>query len=226
MSRPLVSHSLTLILFFFVLLLLWDASGLDFALARAMGAPAGFPLRDNGFLVRVMHDGGRAASWALFAALVVAIGWPFGFLRRLGRRERAQLVIAALASVAVVNAIKGASGTSCPWSLQAFGGAAPYVPHWSWGVRDGGGGHCFPAGHASAAFAYVGGYWAWRRVSPAIARRWLAGALIAGALLGLSQQWRGAHFMSHTLWTAWLCWTVGCAVDAWMRRSSRKLNEI
>jgi membrane-associated PAP2 superfamily phosphatase len=30
-----------------------------------------------------------------------------------------------------------------------------------------------------------------------------------GFILGISQQMRGAHFMSHTLWTAWLCWTVG-----------------
>jgi membrane-associated PAP2 superfamily phosphatase len=34
-------------------------------------------------------------------------------------------------------------------------------------------------------------------------------AVLAGLILGLSQQMRGAHFMSHTLWTAWLCWTVG-----------------
>ena len=31
-------------------------------------------------------------------------------------------------------------------------------------------------------------------------------------LLGLAQQMRGAHFMSHTLWTAWLCWTCGMAL--------------
>jgi hypothetical protein len=24
---------------------------------------------------------------------------------------------------------------------------------------------------------------------------------------------RGAHFMSHTLWTAWLCWTTAFIVD-------------
>jgi membrane-associated PAP2 superfamily phosphatase len=34
-------------------------------------------------------------------------------------------------------------------------------------------------------------------------------AACIGFILGISQQMRGAHFMSHTLWTAWLCWTVG-----------------
>jgi hypothetical protein len=32
-------------------------------------------------------------------------------------------------------------------------------------------------------------------------------------MLGVSQQLRGAHYMSHTLWTAWICWVVGFAID-------------
>ncbi len=32
-------------------------------------------------------------------------------------------------------------------------------------------------------------------------------------MLGVSQQLRGAHYMSHTLWTAWICWTVGFAIE-------------
>jgi membrane-associated PAP2 superfamily phosphatase len=45
----------------------------------------------------------------------------------------------------------------------------------------------------------------------------LALALAAGSVLGLSQQMRGAHFMSHTLWTAWLCWTLAWLVDMVVR---------
>jgi membrane-associated PAP2 superfamily phosphatase len=207
---------------FFMLLLLWDASGLDLPLAQAMGTPAGFPWRDNWFLVNVMHQGGRAAGWALFAALLVAIPRPFGALRRLGRRDRAQIVIAALASVALVTVFKSANSTSCPWALRDFGGAARYVSHWSWGMRDGGGGHCFPAGHASAAFAYLGGYFAWRRAAPSIAWQWLLGAARAGVARGLAPQWRGAPVKSHTLWTAWLCWTAGYLVDIGMRWRDRR----
>jgi membrane-associated PAP2 superfamily phosphatase len=29
----------------------------------------------------------------------------------------------------------------------------------------------------------------------------------------VAQQWRGAHFTSHTLWTAWVCWVVAWLVD-------------
>ncbi|MBO9513331.1 MAG: phosphatase PAP2 family protein [Variovorax sp.] len=222
MSRFPRARLFPLTLFFLILLLLWDASGIDLVLARAMGTPLGFPWRHNWFLVDVIHEGGKALSWALLMALFIAIARPFGFLRRLGRRDRVQLALATLASVTVITLMKRASSTSCPWDLQAFGGMAHYVSHWSWGLRDGGGGNCFPAGHASAAFAYVGGYFVWRRTSPAVARAWLASALVAGLVFGLAQQWRGAHFMSHTLWTAWLCWVTGYAVDAGMQWSARR----
>jgi hypothetical protein len=129
-----------------------------------------------------------------------------------------------LASVIAVSILKNLSQTSCPWDLQEFGGVARYVSHWSWGVNDGGPGGCFPAGHASAAFAYVGGYFVLRRVSPRVAAVWLCVAVVAGLVLGVAQQLRGAHYMSHTLWTAWVCWAVGFAIElAVTRRGARAL---
>ncbi|HET7837138.1 MAG TPA: phosphatase PAP2 family protein [Variovorax sp.] len=199
------------------LLLLWDASGLDLALARMAGTPTGFPWRDDWFLNKVMHEGAKTLSWALVIGLFAAIQWPVGLLRRLHQGERAQLAVTALASVILISLLKFTSKTSCPWDLQGFGGAAQYVSHWAWGVRDGGSGNCFPAGHASAAFAYLGGYFVFRRASPGVARVWFACTLVAGLALGLSQQIRGAHFMSHTLWTAWFCWVVAFAIDALVR---------
>ena len=79
---------------------------------------------------------------------------------------------------------------------------------------DGGRGHCFPAGHAMAGFSFVGGYWVFRDSQPRLARIWLAAALCAGLLLGLAQQWRGAHFMSHTLWSGWIACAATMALDA------------
>ena len=65
----------------------------------------------------------------------------------------------------------------------------------------------------SPGFAFVGGFFAFRHTLPHTARRWLIGALAAGLLLGLAQQVRGAHYMSHTLWTAWFCWAAAALVD-------------
>jgi hypothetical protein len=44
-----------------------------------------------------------------------------------------------------------------------------------------------------------------------VARAVLLAVLAAGALFGWAQLARGAHFPSHTLWSAWLCWVIGVA---------------
>jgi len=136
------------------------------------------------------------------------------------------LIAVPLLASGVVALVKQFSPTSCPWALELFGGQARHVSHWlGWlsglGLgdgADGGPGRCFPAGHASIGFAFIGGWFALRPYAPRLATLWLAVSVLVGVTLGLAQQLRGAHFMSHTLWTAWLCWAVGFAVDAALRR--------
>ena len=202
----------------FVLASLWDLAGQDVAMARGWGTAQGFALRDNHFLVTYMHEVMRMIGWVIVVVLSIGVWFPQGALRRLPTAQRVQLVVGILVALAVVAIIKRSSATSCPWDLQLFGGVADYVSHWRWGVQDGGGGHCFPAGHAAAGFAFLGGYFALYRDAPRAARWWLAMALVVGLALGIGQQMRGAHYMSHTLWTAWLCWTAGLAVDAIVQR--------
>ena len=52
-----------------------------------------------------------------------------------------------------------------------------------------------------------------RKAGATVSNRWLVLALVLGLILGIAQQLRGAHYMSHTLWTAWICWTFGLLVD-------------
>lgn len=203
-------------------LLAWDAAGQDRELAHAFGSSAGFPMRDQWFFVQVLHEGPRRLAWFIMLALTVGVWWPFGVLRRLQRSERLQLAVTTLVSLAVVSGLKYASSTSCPWDLAEFGGVARYASHWALGVVDGGAGHCFPAGHASTGFAFMGGYFALRLRQPGAARIWLACALAAGLVLGAAQQVRGAHFLSHTLWTGWLCWTTGWLCDIAARALQRR----
>ena len=193
---------------FFILIAAWDLLGVDLALARWFGAPSGFPLRDHWLYASILHQGARRVAWVLQFALVLAIWWPLGALRLLTRGERVNLLVAALMSVLVIWIAKNLSQTSCPWDLQEFGGPATYVSHWAWGVADGGVGRCFPAGHASAAFCFMAGYFWLRDKARLAAVVWLVVTLLAGLAIGLAQQVRGAHYMSHTLWTAWLCWVI------------------
>lgn len=185
----------------------WDASGLDLRVAQWMGSPDGFALKDNFWLSVVMHDWAKKACVAVALAFVLGIVWPWGPLRTLIRAERIWLVLTMLACTLTISTIKQFSQTSCPWDLSLFGGVAQYVSHWQWGLADGGPGRCFPAGHASSALAFLPLVWVMqaRSHSPR-ATAWIgAGIVLAGVVLGLVQQWRGAHFMSHTLWTLWLC---------------------
>ena len=202
-----------LTLLFFVLLVLWDATGFDLPLARWSGSPQGFALRQQPLFVLLSHELPRMAGAALLLALLVGVFNPWGFLCRLAPGERWQLWLSIAGGALAITVLKRLNHTSCPWDLAEFGGVARHVSHWLWGVRDEGGGHCFPAGHASTAFAYLAGWFVLRHGAPRVAGRWLLAALLAGLVLGVAQQMRGAHFMSHTLWTAWICWAWGLALE-------------
>jgi membrane-associated PAP2 superfamily phosphatase len=195
-------------------ILLWDASGLDLTLAQAVGGANGFPLRDNWLLNAVTHTGAKYSAWLLEVFICAAVIFPLGPFGRLPLSRRIQIATTVILASGLVSLLKANSLTSCPWDLHEFGGVARHLSHWSgWLNSDGGAGRCFPAGHASAGFAFLGGYFAFRHDAPSVARLWLVGALVAGLAFGISQQLRGAHFMSHTLWTGWICWMTAFLTD-------------
>ncbi|MBG6079176.1 membrane-associated PAP2 superfamily phosphatase [Rubrivivax gelatinosus] len=185
----------------------WDASGLDLAVQRLFGSADGFAWRSHWFTSLVLHQGGRALAWVVVALLALNVVKPL-LGCALTRGERLRWLLVTLVVFAVVPLVKDASATSCPWSLAEFGGNASYVSHWRWGVGDGGPGRCFPSGHATSAAAFFTGWFALRRQHPRAARLWLAAVLMLTVLLGGAQVMRGAHYVSHVLWAAWLCWGV------------------
>lgn len=204
---------------------LWDLGAQDRTLAHWFGNAQGFPLRDHWLWATVLHEGARRLAWALQLLLLIAVWWPFGVLRSLTRLQRAHMFVAAMLSLLLVTVLKNIDSTSCPWDLTEFGGTASYISHWQWGRLDGGTGRCFPAGHASAAFCFLPGYFWLREKTPRAARIWLAVTLIAGFTLGLAQQVRGAHYLSHTLWTGWICWTVAALTHGLLEyRETRRVR--
>ena len=203
------------------LTLLWDLAGADLPVMRWLGTTGGFPLRDQWFLAQVLHDAWRQLFVDLYLLMFVWALWPARWnLARLAamalpRRERLTLLLLVALSLLAVNLVKNTSQTSCPWDLQLFGGSARYVSHWSlWQGSDGGSGRCFPGGHASSAFAFLGLCLPWLLPPPGTGRapdagwRWLAALLLAGLTAGAVQTVRGAHYPSHTLWTLLICGAV------------------
>ncbi len=202
-----------------VLVLLWDLSGLDRLALHAVGDAHGFAWREHVLTRRVLHDGGRWLGWAVAVLLAVNVWRPLWAGPTRG--ERLRWLAVTLLCGAAVPALKSFSATSCPWDLAEFGGVADYVSHWRLGVADGGPGRCFPSGHASAAFAFVGGWFVLRAHRPRAARAWLLAVAGVGLLFGGAQFLRGAHPPSHTLWTAWLCWALSASLlGCWRRRRS------
>lgn len=204
-------HDLGAALLGALLILLWEMSGLDIGVMRGLGDAHGFALRDAWWTSGLLHEGGRVVA----ASLLGALAWDAIRPKSGGPAlsQRWCWLAATLACMLLVSTIKRHSPTSCPWDLAEFGGHAMRLSHWRFDLRDGGGGRCFPSGHASAAFAFFGAYFLWRGHRPVAARLWLIGTGLVGMLFGLGQVARGAHFPSHVFWTAWLCWMV-CALLA------------
>jgi membrane-associated PAP2 superfamily phosphatase len=202
-----------------LLLIAWDASGADAAITRWFGSPLGFAWRHDPWINGVLHNGARMAALAALVALAVACwrpsAWfsPFASLPAVPALHRVTCGVAVVLAWAMVMLLRATSTTSCPWSLQAFGGVAAWVSHWQWGVLDGGPGKCFPSGHATSAFAFWPVVVLLAAHNHPHARRWAWGLVLVGLILGSAQVARGAHHLSHTLWTGWVCAAV--SVVAW-----------
>ena len=197
------------------LALAWDVSGLDLVVMRWWGDGSGFALRHHPWLERYAHDGVRRVLLGLLLVGLVCLVTARGPARNWSATERLAVGLGVLGALLVVNLIKRASLTSCPWDLAEFGGPARYVSHWMWGVADGGGAHCFPGGHASSSLAFVGVALPWLGAGDARRRTgiWVAlVVLLAGAGLGAVQTLRGAHNPSHTLWTMVICGATSVAI--------------
>lgn len=167
----------------------------------------------------VIHVGGR---WAVRACvLITSIGWVTTFIaagKHHWRRPAAFLVISMVLGVAIVGAFKAVSGVSCPWDLQGFGGVRPYLHLFATRPSGQPAGHCFPAAHAGAGYALMAFYFVAHDFRVPWKRWTLLAGLVAGVTFGLAQQSRGAHFLSHDLWSAFIVWLAIVTVYAYAFR--------
>lgn len=125
----------------------------------------------------------------------------------------------AICCALLVQSIKDESVHACPWDLAMYGGNAQWFPLFDWiktGIKLG---RCWPGGHASGGFAIVAGYFALREQKPLWAHRILILGLTLGAIMGTVQMVRGAHFLSHNLWTLWIVLTTCFAIDVLIKVS-------
>ena len=174
----------------------------------------------NSWLTRsAVHKGGKWLSTA--AALVVMLlcfhHWRRGRDRTL-RWALLYVVIAMALGTGTISLLKSLVPMDCPWDLLRYGGHEPFVGLFSNRPTGMAARACFPAGHASAGYAWLCLYFfallwrpSWRR-----AGLWIG--LGSGLVFGIGQQLRGAHFLSHDVATALICWLLSLGLYLMVRR--------
>jgi membrane-associated PAP2 superfamily phosphatase len=207
------SHLIYPFLFFAVIATLLELSAIDLWVADWIYHWSGgiWHWRDAWLTAELIHQDGRALVGLMVVVLLVVtvVSFPLAPLQPY-RRGLIYVLCSALVSGLLINVLKRLTHVDCPWDLQRYGGAYEYsrtfvhvfAPH----LRVTEGGECFPAGHASAGYSWFGLYFLARHYWPAWRYQVLATVLLLGLVFGLGQQLRGAHFLSHDLWTLGLCW--------------------
>lgn len=196
------------------LAILWlgEFTAVDMLLARAAYDPVlrEFPWR-HAWLAETVGHGLLRDLCVAAGAMVIAVTLYDARFGLFGAWVRLRMRFLALCAVLVplsVSAAKQASSLSCPWDLRAFNGTQPYfrlldsIPH---GAHAG---HCWPGGHASGFLWILGIVVFWLPHRPRHAAVVAVLVLAAGLGVGWIQQLRGAHFLSHTLWSMWIASAV------------------
>lgn len=165
--------------------------------------------KDAWWTTHVIHRGGKnlstlAGVLVMLALLRACLDTRWKALRR----PLLYLLLAVGLSTGMVALLKSMTQMDCPWDLQRYGGLRPFIGLFESRPELLGRAACFPAGHASAGYGWVALYFFALQVRP----RWrwvaLATAVATGLAFGFSQQLRGAHFLSHDVWSLAVSWTV------------------
>jgi membrane-associated PAP2 superfamily phosphatase len=204
---------------------LFNFAGGDFALATLWYQWQGdaWRLQHHWFTEQVMHQGVHNFNQWLLLTLLAYYGWQRFYHQRqdVALQTLGLLLLSLVLCFASVALLKRLLPTECPWDLQQFGGPLPYIGLFAEHPASMPNTQCFPAGHASIGFAWISLFFYYSRLNPAKATPALVIALTFGFTLGLVQQLRGAHFFSHDIASALLCWLIAALVFQTARMQSQ-----
>ena len=163
-----------------------------------------FPNRENWWLTTIAHN--WVKYFILMVVLIYIIQLIGSFYKISWRDKRwvaGYVLLAMLCSSSLIGIMKSMSVHACPWSL-----AQPSSTGIIWLTHTLQLGKCFPGGHSSAGFGLMALFFAYHLHAPKKAWLYLFAALLLGFGMGWTQMMRGAHFLSHNLWTLWFTWLV------------------
>jgi membrane-associated PAP2 superfamily phosphatase len=211
-TRFYVTHAVLPLLAAAILAVVFDHTQLDRWTLDPFYDPVAkkFPLwRDNELFDFVFRELTKYMIGAF--ALLVVMGLAASMKRPSfvpWRRSMIYVLLCLILGPAVVALWKYTSCHHCPWYLDIYGGDKQQASLFGCPPPSSSPGHCFPSGHASGGFALFGMYFVHRIRSPERARRWFAIAFACGSIMGVSRMMQGAHFLSHTIASGFVCWFV------------------
>lgn len=193
---------------FILIAIAFELGGVDIWLADKFYAWEGgtWALKNAWITSTIIHQTGKKFS-LLIAVIILAalcISYFSQYFRQY-RRELVYLLLAAGGGSVLISILKSISHVSCTWDFSRYGGTMEYAGVYTQ-ILNMSGDNCFPAGHASGGYAWLAFYFL--GVYKQSKWRWagLGFALSVGLVFGISQQLRGAHFITHDLWTLAICW--------------------
>lgn len=210
-SKTLNTEFIILGLIIILAMIYSHESGLDTMLAAHFFNPTDkWMFRDSFVLEKILHKGGVIFSITILVAILGRWLYLFKFHGDKKQRDYAGFVlIASVLTIIVVFFLKRWSTFPCPWNSAAFGGDVNPLPLWKVFSRDLPGEKCFPAGHSSGGFGFLSMYFGYTYIYGKRNFKTLIPGLLIGITFGLTQQMRGAHFLSHDLTTIFV--SISCS---------------
>jgi membrane-associated PAP2 superfamily phosphatase len=215
-SRFINYHITLPLLVWLILLAVFQFTSVDFWLAEHFYDKQlhTWPYKEHWLLQTVIHKIGRFTVYAIGGIMLLCLLISQRATSTLApyRRGLLFLVLAGISGPLVITYLKGHTHIYCPWDLTVFGGKKPHVQVFDSISNQLPVGHCFPAGHSSLGFTLVNLYFFWLMVKPSYKYYGLAIGLMTGAVFAGAQEIRGAHFLSHDLYSLAVCWFCSAAI--------------
>lgn len=192
-----------------------EYSGLDVALMRPFYDPATntWPLKSHFVTAGLLHSGAQdAVKYAMVATLIVFVLTFFVKRLRPYRKGAGYLLLGSLLGPALVAVLKSTTHIYTPWDLEIFGGDKPHIRLFDSVPPGLPVGEAFPGGHSSGGFGFLSVYFLLSFYRPKYRYYGLALGLGLGTLFAFAQEVRGAHFLSHDLFSLVICWYSTLAV--------------
>lgn len=206
-----LNHAVFPLIAFCMMLFIFNITELDLSISDIFFNHAlhKWSYGESWWSVTLIHIWGKDLIAAIFIASLLGFGLSF-FVKRFEtfRFVCAYIAMTIFIATVIVALLKQYSNVDCPWDLQFFNGVKPYYHIFSHKPSNFVAGKCYPGGHSSGGFSLLLLYFLFLDYKKSYAYMGLGIGLTMGAIFGFGQLVRGAHFVSHDMTSAMICWLI------------------